>query len=342
MDEGNMLGGIFGAFGGIIVVIIIIAALASTLFTVKQQEAVIIQRLGKFKRIANAGLNAKIPFIDQKAGVVSLRVQQLNLQVDTKTEDNVFLRMAVAVQYQVPNDSTSIHDAFYELAQPEAQITSYVYDSVRAKVPSMKLDDVFSKKDEIAADIEGAVRSEMRRYGYDIVRTLVTDIQPDGAVVKAMNDINAQQRNAEAAKWQGEAKRVQIVANATAEAESKKLQGEGIANERKAIIEGLADSIKGLEEQGINQQDVMTLILVNSYFDMLNNLGSKGVNTIMVPSNPGGERAVWDELRQTIVSGGLANESQKSGNPAQLNPLNVPPARGNTGSPAVSDAGTVA
>ena len=308
---------LFGIVGVIIVVIIIIAVLSSTLFTVRQQEAVIVQRLGKFQRIANAGLNAKIPFIDQKAGTVSLRVEQLPFLVDTKTKDNVFIQLEIAVQYQVDNNPVAIHDAFYKLTNPTAQIQSYVYASVRSKVPSMTLDDVFQKKTEIEEEVAGSLATDMEGYGYRIVRTLLNNIKPPQAVVEQMNNINAQQRAAEAAQYAGEANRIQIVARAQAEAQSKKLQGEGIANERKAIIDGLAESIKGLEDQGIDQTDVMTLILVNSYFDMLNNLGNKGVNTIMVPSNPGGERAVWDELRQTIVSGSLTTESQKSGKPAE-------------------------
>ena len=295
-----------GIIVAVIVIAVIVALLGSTFFTVDTQTNVIVQRFGKFQRIAGPGLNLKIPFIDQKAGVVTLRVQQLDVKVETKTQDNVFTEVLVSVQYKVPEDAASVQDAFYKLSNPTTQITSYVFDSVRAKVPNMDLDAVFSNKDDIAEGVKEALISEMAEFGYSIVRTLVTDVIPDSKVKEAMNRINAAKRDQEAATFSGQANRIQIVARAQAESDSKKLQGEGIANQRKAIIDGLQSSVELLKESGIEQSEVLNLILLTQYFDTLTNLGASGATTILLPGSPSGLHDLGDQIRQSLISGGVA------------------------------------
>src|SRR5690606_36461074 len=242
-------------------------------FTVEQQTVAIIERFGKYLRIANPGLHFKIPFIDRIAGKLSLRVLQLNIQAETKTEDNVFVHMIVAVQYYVIPDK--VYDAFYKLASPEKQINSYVFDVVRARVPKIKLDDLFEKKDEIALAVKEELNETMNSFGFQILNALVTDIEPNAKVKDSMNEINAAQRLRVAANEKGEAERILKVKAAEAEAQSKALQGKGIADQRKAIIDGLKESVEHFKEgiSGTSTQDVMNLVLLTQYFDTIKELG---------------------------------------------------------------------
>lgn len=312
MERSNYIESIYnmGPFIGIIIIIVLaFIVLSNTLFTVQTQTNVIIQRFGKFVKIAKPGLNVKIPFIDVKAGKVSLRLEQLDVEVETKTRDNVFTRLVVSVQYAVPDNVESVRNSFYKLSQPKHQVTAYVFDSVRAKVPNMDLDDVFAKKDDIANEVKSALLDEMGTFGYEIIRALVTDIIPDQRVKDSMNEINAQQRQKAAAEYEGQANRVRIVAKAEAEAESKKLQGEGIANQRKAIIDGLNASVSALQESGIDQTEVLNLILLTQYFDTLSNLGAAGATTILLPGSPNGLSTLGDEIRQALITGGVTVDS---------------------------------
>ncbi|MCB0844134.1 MAG: SPFH domain-containing protein, partial [Bacteroidetes bacterium] len=233
-----------------------IAGLAGLLFIrsgwviVKEKQAVIIQRLGKFQRVAPAGFQIKIPIIDSVAGRLSLKVQQLDVNVETKTLDDVFVQLKVSVQYQIIK--SKVEEAFYELEDPKIQITSYVFDTVRAEVPKMRLDDVFARKDDIAIAIKAELDEAMANYGYGIVKALVTDIDPDHQVKISMNRINAAEREKVAAEYEAEAQRIKIVKIAQAEAESKKLQGQGIADQRREIAKGLEDSVEALNKVGIN------------------------------------------------------------------------------------------
>lgn len=288
--------------------------LALSVFTVEQQSVKIIQRLGKFVRIAEPGLNFKIPLLERVAGNLSLRVSQLDVKVETKTEDNVFLHVLVSVQFFV--DPNKVYEAFYKLEDPSRQITSFVFDVVRAKVPKIKLDDVFEKKDDIAVAVKEELEQVMSDFGYGIVKTLVTDIDPDAKVKIAMNEINAAQRMRVVASEKGEAERILKVKSAEAEAQSKALQGKGMADQRKAIIQGLKESVSDFKESLPNttEQDVLNLILMTQYFDTIKDLGaSSHNNTIMIPHSPS---AVGDILQQISNSVIIANQVSNSGSKA--------------------------
>jgi regulator of protease activity HflC (stomatin/prohibitin superfamily) len=293
-------------FLGIVLIVIILTGL----FTVKQQTSAIVERFGKFNKISNSGLNFKIPLIDQIAGRLSLRIQQLDVRVETKTKDNVFVFVVVSVQYYVLPDK--VVDAFYKLQNAQAQITSFVFDTVRARVPSMILDDLFEKKDDIALAVKTELDQVMDDFGYGIIKALVTDIDPDANVKASMNEINASQRLREAAIQQAEADKIRVVKAAEGEAQSKALQGEGIANQRKAIIEGLKESVESFNGQikGTKAEDVMNLVLMTQYFDTIKEIGLSGKgNTILIPHSPGGMQDISSELRNAIIT---ANEVSKN------------------------------
>lgn len=279
---------------------------ASGLFTVKQQTAAIVERFGRFKRVASAGLNIKIPFIDRIAGRLSLRIQQLDVRIETKTKDNVFVVCVVSVQYHVLPEK--VVDAFYKLQHAQEQITAFVFDTVRARVPSIILDDVFEKKDDIAQAVKTELDTVMDDFGYGIIKALVTDIDPDAKVKSSMNEINAAQRLREAAIQQAEADKIRVVKAAEGEAESKALQGKGIADQRKAIIDGLKQSVENFSSSvdGTNARDVMNLVLMTQYFDTLKEIGlSSKSNTILIPHSPGGMGDISDQMRNAVIT---ANE----------------------------------
>ncbi len=286
-----------------IVVLLALMAAAGAFFTVNQQTAVIVQNFGKFARVALPGLNFKIPFIENVAGRLNLRVQQLDVRVETKTEDNVFVHVIVAVQYHVLPDK--VYEAFYKLSDPTTQITAFVFDSVRARVPRMKLDDVFEKKDEIADAVRDELSHVMEGFGYGIVKALVTDIDPDHKVKEAMNEINAAQRLRVAATEKGEAERILKVKAAEAEAQSKALQGKGIADQRKAIVEGLRESVDTFQKSvpGATAHDVMSLVLMTQYFDTLKEIGMTArTNTILIPHSPGHMTDLTEQIRNAMMT----------------------------------------
>lgn len=272
--------------------------LITAVFTVKQQTAIVIQRFGKFHSIRTAGLHFKLPFIDRAAGKINLKIQQLDVHVETKTKDNVFVSIKVSVQYRILEES--IYEAFYKLQRPTEQITSYVFDTVRAEVPKMKLDDVFERKDDIALAILRELEEAMGEYGYGITKALVTDIDPAAEVKAAMNHINASERRKIASEFEGEAEKIRIVAKAKAEAESKRLQGQGIADQRREIAKGLEDSVRMLDAVGINSQEASALIVVTQHYDTLQGLGEKSNSTlILLPNAP---NAAADMLSQMVTS----------------------------------------
>ena len=269
-----------------------------TFFIVKQKTAAIIERFGKFQYFRNSGIHFKIPVIDRIAGRINLKVQQLDVNVETKTKDNVFVRLKVSVQFRVMTDS--VYDAFYKLESPRAQITSYVFDVVRAEVPKMKLDNVFERKNDIANAVKEELNDSMLDYGYDIIKTLVTDIDPDQQVKDSMNRINASEREKTAAEFEAEAERIKIVAKARAEAESKRLQGQGIADQRREIARGLEESVDVLNNVGINSQEASALIVVTQHYDTLQSVGEQNnSNLILLPNSP---EAGSDMLNQMITS----------------------------------------
>ena len=276
----------------------------SGLFVVKQQTAAVIERFGKFLAIRQSGLHLKIPFIDRISGRISLRILQLDVIVETKTKDDVFVKLKVSVQYQVVQER--VYDAFYKLDYPQDQITSYVFDVVRAVVPKMKLDDVFEKKDDIAIAVKSELNDAMTNYGYDIIKALVTDIDPDGEVKNAMNRINAAERKKVAAQYEGAAERILIVEKAKAEAESKRLQGQGIADQRREIARGLEESVDVLNGVGINSQEASALIVVTQHYDTLQSIGeSTNSNLILLPNSP---QAGSDMLNNMVASFTASNQ----------------------------------
>ena len=269
----------------IFIILFIVLVLFGTLFIVKQQSAAVVERFGKFISVRQSGLQIKIPIVDRVAGRLSLRVQQLDVVVETKTKDDVFVKVKVSVQFKVIKDK--VYDAFYKLDFPQDQITSYVFDVVRAEVPKMILDDVFEKKDDIAIAVKCELNDAMINYGFDIIKTLVTDIDPDAQVKESMNRINASEREKVAAQFEGDAQRILIVERAKAEAESKRLQGQGIADQRREIARGLEDSVKVLNNVDINSQEASALIVVTQHYDTLQSVGSaSNSNLILMPNSP--------------------------------------------------------
>lgn len=285
-------------------VLFALMVLFSGIFTVKQQTAAILERFGKFQRISNSGLHFKVPIIDQIAGRINLKVQQLDVLVETKTKDDVFVKLKISVQFQVI--AARVYDAFYKLENSNDQITSYVFDVVRAEVPKMKLDDVFERKDDIAIAVKRELNEAMEEYGYDIIKTLVTDIDPDVQVKAAMNRINASEREKVAAEYEAEAERIKIVAKARAEAESKRLQGQGIADQRREIARGLEESVDVLNNVGINSQEASALIVVTQHYDTLQSLGEETQsNLILLPNSP---QTGSDMLNNMIASFTASNQ----------------------------------
>ncbi|MFY7670665.1 SPFH domain-containing protein [Tenacibaculum sp. MEBiC06402] len=278
--------------------------LISAFFIVKQQTAAVIERFGRFHSIRHSGLQLKIPLVDRIAGKLSLKIQQLDVIVETKTLDDVFVRLKVSVQYKVIRDK--VYEAFYKLDYPHDQITSYVFDVVRAEVPKMKLDDVFVKKDDIAIAVKAELNDAMMEYGYDIIKTLVTDIDPDAQVKAAMNRINASEREKIAAQYEGDAQRILIVEKAKAEAESKRLQGQGIADQRREIARGLEESVEVLNKVGINSQEASALIVVTQHYDTLQAIGEEtNSNLILLPNSP---QAGSDMLNNMVASFTASNQ----------------------------------
>ncbi len=273
-------------------------------FIVKQQTAVAVERFGRFHSIRNSGLQMKIPIVDRIAGRLSLKIQQLDVIVETKTLDDVFVKLKVSVQYVVIREK--VYEAFYQLEYPHDQITSYVFDVVRAEVPKMKLDDVFVKKDDIAIAVKSELQDAMLDYGFDIIKTLVTDIDPDAQVKSAMNRINASEREKIAAQFEGDAQRILIVEKAKAEAESKRLQGQGIADQRREIARGLEESVEVLNKVGINSQEASALIVVTQHYDTLQAIGEEtDTNLILLPNSP---QAGSDMLNNMVASFTASNQ----------------------------------
>ena len=296
-----------------IIIGLIILLLFFSLFMVKQQTAAIIERFGKYQSIRHSGLQIKIPIIDRIIGRISLRVLQLDVTVETKTSDNVFVKLKVSVQYKVIKDK--VYEAFYKLDFPQDQITSYVFDVVRAVVPKMKLDDVFEKKDEIANSVKGELNDAMTNYGYDIIRALVTDIDPDTEVKAAMNKINAAERKKVAAQYEGDAERIRIVEKAKAEAESKRLQGQGIADQRREIARGLEESVDVLNKVGINSQEASALIVVTQHYDTLQAVGENtNSNLILLPNSPQAGSEMLNNMVASFTASNQIGEAMKKQN----------------------------
>ncbi|MCK5638032.1 MAG: SPFH domain-containing protein [Flavobacteriaceae bacterium] len=289
-------------------IIFILFIIIASLFIVKQQTAVIIERFGKFQSVRHAGLQIKIPLVDRIAARLSLKIQQLDVVVETKTKDDVFVHLKISVQYQIKRDK--VYDAFYKLQNPHEQLTAYIFDLVRAEVPKMILDDVFEKKDDIAQAIQRDLKEAMLNYGYDIVKALVTDIDPDANVKEAMNRINAAEREKVAAQHEGDAQRILIVERAKAEAESKRLQGRGIADQRREIARGLEESVDTLNSAGINPQEASALIVITQHYDTLQSIGAdSSSNLILLPNNPNAASSMLNDMTASLLAANKISEA---------------------------------
>jgi regulator of protease activity HflC (stomatin/prohibitin superfamily) len=294
-DQNTLI--IYGAIGLAIILLII-----KSVIIVNEKTIVVVQRFGQFNKMAKAGLGFIIPFIDRKAGTINLRVQQLDVDVETKTHDDVFVHLRVSVQFQVMGDK--VHEAFYSLDNPRHQISSYVFDDVRAEVPKMELDDVFAKKEEIAIAVRQNIADAMDDYGYLIVKALITDIDPDAHVKESMNRINAAKRDKEAAMEEAEAAKIRVVKAAEADAESKRLSGEGIAKQRLEIVRGFKESVEDFQKslKTITHEEVMQFVLMTQYFDTLNSIGANGKNSsILIPHSP----SAMADFQTQIINGTL-------------------------------------
>jgi regulator of protease activity HflC (stomatin/prohibitin superfamily) len=281
-----------------------------TFFIVKQQSAAVVERFGKFVSVRQSGLQLKIPIIDNVAGRLSLRIQQLDVVVETKTKDDVFVKLKVSVQFKVIKEK--VYDAFYKLDNPADQITSFIFDVVRAEVPKLILDDVFIKKDDVAIAVKSEIQEAMTEYGFQIIKTLVTDIDPDAQVKESMNRINASEREKVAAQFEGEAQKILIVEKAKAEAESKRLQGQGIADQRREIARGLEDSVKVLNGVDINSQEASALIVVTQHYDTLQSVGAEAnSNLILMPNSPQAGSEMLNNMVASFTASNQIGEEMK-------------------------------
>ncbi|MGT2754851.1 SPFH domain-containing protein [Streptococcus ovis] len=281
----------------LVFVFIVLGIIASTIYVVRQQTVVIIERFGKYQDTMGSGIHIRMPFgIDRIAARIQLRMLQSELVVETKTNDNVFVTLNIATQYRVNEEN--VMDAYYKLMRPEEQIKSYIEDALRSSVPKLTLDELFEKKDEIALEVQRQVAEEMSTYGYIIVKTLITKVEPDAEVKQSMNEINAAQRKRVAAQELAEADKIKIVTAAEAEAEKDRLHGVGIAQQRKAIVDGLADSIAELKEAnvGMTEEQIMAILLTNQYLDTLNTFAAKGHQTIFLPNTPNGVEDIRTQI----------------------------------------------
>ena len=313
----DSMGGVLTIFG-VIFVIFVLGLVFGSFFTVETAQVAIVQRLGKFARVAGPGLNWKTPFIETVVRRMSMKVQQFDVKVETKTQDNVFVQIPVSIQYKVIPDS--VEAAFYKLTDPVKQIESMVYNVVLGHVPKMKLDDTFLNQAAIADDLRDSLDGSMKEYGYSIVKVLISDIVPDQKVKAAMNDINAAQREREATVSRAETNKLLLVKQAEAEAESKRLQGEGIANQRKAIISGLKDSVEDFAKTvpGSTPQDVMQLVLMTQYFDTLKDIAANDrSNTVLIPHTPNTLTDLFSQIRNAVITG---TEMTRHDAPASLSP----------------------
>ena len=293
-------------------------------FTVEQQERAIVERFGKFVRVAGPGLQRKSPFVEKVAGRMSLQVEQLNADIETKTRDNVFVVVKLAIQYMVGAGQDKVKDAFYKLDDPEVQMKSYAFDVVRSHIPTMDLDEAYADADTIAMHIQDTLHRQMADYGYEIVKALVTNIEPDQRVKDAMNNINASQRNQIAAAAQGDAQKTLAVKKAEGERETMRLQGEGVAAERKAIAEGLHESLEIIAQHGLDMREAMALVALTQYTDMIRALGEGAkTNTILLPHSPSAVGDLMAQIRDGILVADLAsgNATKADNSPA------LPPGR---------------
>lgn len=303
-----------GWLGYIIFGVILILLLIKSVIIVTEQTSVVIERLGKFHRIATSGFSLLIPFVDRKASVINLRLQQLDVTIETKTLDNVFVNLQVSVQFKVGREQ--VKDAYYSMDNPRNQIASYIFDDVRAEVPRLELDDVFAKKEDIALAVQANIHGSMTEYGYHIIKALITDIDPDHKVKDAMNRINAAKRDREAALEEGEGLKIKIIKEAEAEAESKRLSGEGVAKQRMEIVRGFKESVEDFKKSldSVTHEEIMQFVLMTQYFDTIKDIGANSKNSsILMPHSPGGMKDFQNQIIQGTFVGNDLNEMNREG-----------------------------
>ena len=301
-------------FGNIIYILIALFLLKGTIYMVKQQTAVVIERLGKFHKVSGAGLQFKIPLIDSIAGDINLRVRELPVEVETKTKDDVFVKIIVSVQFFVVDSINGIESSFYKLNNPEQQIQSYVFDSIRSEVPKMELDAVFAEKDKIAIAVKNELSETMQQFGFDFIKALVTDIDPDSKVKHAMNEINAAKRMKEAAKEEAAAVKIRVIASAEADAESKRLAGEGIALQRIAIANGLKESVAEVKlamEDHVTSQDVMNMLFMTQHYETVAKLSENNTSTIFMPYSPDNVGDLQMQIQSSLLAVDAMKKSTK-------------------------------
>ena len=301
------------AIPGIVLILLVALLIFKTFLIVKEASAAVIERFGKFQSVRTSGLSLMIPFIDSKTSVVNLRVQQLDVTIETKTLDNVFVNLQVSVQYQVRREY--VKEAYYSLENAKNQIASYVFDDVRAEVPKLELDDVFAKKEDIAIAVQSNISESMAEYGYKIIKALITDIDPDHKVKDAMNRINAAKRDRQAANEEGEAQKIIIIKQAEAEAESKRLSGEGIAQQRLEIVRGFKESVEDFKKSldTVTHEEIMQFVLMTQYFDTIKDIGANSKNSsILMPHSPGGMREFQNQIISGTYVGAKINEADES------------------------------
>jgi len=271
--------------------------------TIEESNVAIIEKFGKFARLETAGcvfLNCCCG--EAVSGKVSLRVQQLVVKVETKTKDNVFVYITVAVQYNVMKDK--VYEAYYKLSQPHAQIEAHVSASIRARAPKIPLDALFEIKEDLARGVAEELEKSMSTCGFAILDVLITDIDPDASVKHAMNEINSSERLRVAALAKAEAAKILKVKEAEADAESRHLAGKGIALARQEIVKGLEESVSAFTTHvaGTNPSDIMRLILTTQYFDTMKEIGANSrSNIVYIPhsSNP----SIGDRLQESMIVG---------------------------------------
>jgi regulator of protease activity HflC (stomatin/prohibitin superfamily) len=301
-------------FGNIVYIVITLFLLKGTIYMVKQQTAVVIERLGKFHKVSGAGLQFKIPLIDSIAGDINLRVRELPVEVETKTKDDVFVKIIVSVQFFVVDSINGIESSFYKLNNPEQQIQSYVFDSIRSEVPKMELDAVFAEKDKIAIAVKNELSETMQQFGFDFIKALVTDIDPDSKVKHAMNEINAAKRMKEAAKEEAAAVKIRVIASAEADAESKRLAGEGIALQRIAIANGLKESVAEVKlamEDHVTSQDVMNMLFMTQHYETVAKLSENNTSTIFMPYSPDNVGDLQMQIQSSLLAVDAMKKSTK-------------------------------
>lgn len=289
----------------LVFILLVVILFWDSVFIVQSQTAAILERFGKFDSVRHEGLNFKLPFIDRIVTRRNLKIMQQDIEVETKTKDNVFVKTKVSVQYQIIRDK--VGDSYYRLSDPVAQIESYIFDVVRSEIPKLTLDEVFESKDSVALAIKTSLEDSMDDFGFQIIRSLITDIDPDEKVKNSMNEINAAERLREAALAKAEAEKIAIVKQAEAHAESKRLQGLGMANQRKEIAMGLKLSIEDLKATGINNDEVLTILLITQHYDALEAMSkNSATNTIMVPYSSSNVTGMRDQIQEAILASAKA------------------------------------